>query len=619
MYRKLLLLIIIVASLLVSVFFFWQHGKKSTTFYGDSLGYYLYLPATFIYNNHKDITQYPNETKLPESVKWYLGQMETGAIKTSKGYILNQYTYGVAFFELPFFLIAHGIEKASGQHGNGFTATYDTWLKIGTITYAIIGLILTYLILIRLFSKTISLVSVVLIFMGSNMFWFTLRQAGMSHIILFFLLALLILTTIKIHERHKTKDYIILGLTAGMITIIRPTDIICLLIPLLYNIYDRASLKAKLQILNKHKEKVLIAALLFIIPLIPQLYYWKEMTGSYFFYSYGEQSFNWSNPLITEGMFGFKNGWLAYSPLMIFSLIGLVCFKYYKKWAFCIWILFPLYVYIIYAWYCFNYINGLGSRPMINIYALLAIPLAALLTFIAKRGMFIKTVAACLAIFFIAINVSYSLQKSLNILNSEESNMAYNIQTMFKYKLNYADYVVADVAEYQPDTNKISYIGIIAAEKFEDSLSEHFVKDTLYGSNYMYHFTDNEHFDHTIKMTYNKKSFKGAKWLKCSGLFMVPNGREYYQHLLVLDINHDGNTTIWRGCKVDNKIGLVDNYCDHINKIDIDHFEQGRWGHVFFFVSIPDNIKDGDVITLDLWNIGKQELYIDNLTLEIYK
>jgi len=619
MYRKLLIIITSVATLVVSVFFYLQFGKKSTTFYGDSLGYYLYLPATFIYNNHKDITTYPNEGELPESVRWYTGQLKTDAVKTPKGYVLNQYTYGIAFFELPFFLIAHGIEKAKDLPANGFSNTYNIWLKTGTIFYAILSLLITYLILIRYFSKTISFISIVLIFVGSNMFWFTLRQAGMSHIILFFLFALLILSTIKIHERRKIADYIIAGLTAGMITIIRPTDIICLLIPLLYNVYNKASLKIKWQMLQADKVKILFAAIVFIIPIVPQLFYWKEMTGSYFFYSYGGQSFNWRHPRILEGLVCFKNGWLAYSPLMILSVLGFACFKYYKQWAFCLMALFPLYVYVIYSWFCFNYINGLGSRPMINIYALLAIPLGAFLTYVAKRGVLVKAAAACLCIFFIAVNVSYSVQKSLNILNSEESNMAFNMQTMFRYKLNYADYVVADVTERQPDTGSVTHISTLSTENFDDSVSEHFVKDTLFGSKYLYHFTDNEHYEHAIKIPYDKATFKDAKWLKCHGLFMIPNPRVYYQHLMVLDISRNNNFMIWRGCRVDNKIGLADNYCEHVNKIDIDHYEQGRWGHVYFFVSIPQDIQDGDVITLDLWNIGKQELYMDNLTLEIYK
>lgn len=617
--RKLLITTILLISLVISFLFYQQYGKKASTFYGDSLGYYLYLPATFIYNNHKDITNYPNKEQLPESVQWYIQQQQTDGLKTPKGYVLNQYTYGIAFLELPFFLIAHSIEKARGLPANGFSETYNTSLKAGTIFYALLGMVFTYLILKRFFSKTISIISITLMFTGSNMFWFTLQQAGMSHIILFFLFAFLMLSTIRIHEYRKTKDYIIIGLTAGMITIIRPTDIICLLIPLLYNVYNKASIKTKVQMLKEDKIKILIACTVFLIPIIPQLFYWKEMTGSYFFYSYGGQSFDWKHPKLFEGLMGFKNGWLAYSPLMLFSMAGFLCFRYYKKWAFCLFILSPLYVYIIYSWYCFNYINGLGSRPMINIYALLSIPFAAFLTFIAKRGVLIKAATISLSILLMAVNISYSVQKSLNILNSEESNMAFNIQTMFRYKLNYLDYVVADAGERQPDIKTISRIGCLAIESFEDSVSEHFVKDPLGRSKYLYHFTDNEHFVHSIKERYNTKRFKGAKWLKCSGLFMVPNTRVYYQHLMVLDISRNNNIMKWRSCKTDNKIGLVDNLCEHTDKIDIYHYDKGRWGHVYFFVAIPDNIKEGDIITLDLWNIGKQELYMDNLTLEIYK
>ncbi|WP_336518634.1 hypothetical protein, partial [Pollutibacter soli] len=181
----------------------------------------------------------------------------------------------------------------------------------------------------------------------------------------------------------------------------------CLLVPALYGVYSKETLIQRLAFLRTHLRKVLGAAAVFILPIIPQLLYWKMMTGSYLFYSYGGQSFNWNDPKILEGLFYYSNGWLPYSPIMVFSLAGFFLYRYIKQWFWCLGLLFPLYVYIIYSWYCYNYINGLGSRPMIHIYPLLAIPLAAFLLWVWNRkSIVLNVVVALVCSFFVSLNIS---------------------------------------------------------------------------------------------------------------------------------------------------------------------------------------------------------------------
>ena len=70
----------------------------------DEAGYYIYLPATFIYHDVGHLAFYPQmEAKynLSNGVKWYAIYDEPGGFK------LNKYPLGTAIFELPFFFAAH--------------------------------------------------------------------------------------------------------------------------------------------------------------------------------------------------------------------------------------------------------------------------------------------------------------------------------------------------------------------------------------------------------------------------------------------------------------------------------------------------------------------------------
>ncbi len=618
MYKKLFHTLLIVVPVAVAAWFMVQYGKTGNTFYGDAQGYYMYLPATFIYHNHTAGYQLPRDKDIPSSVIWYVDMMQSGT-RTAKGHILNQYTYGVALMEAPFFFIAHSCELLKGGNANGYSTVYENAIKLSSVVYCLLGLFIIYRILRRYFSTTVSLLSTSFIFIGTNLFWFTVYQAGMAHEPLFFLYALLILLTVKAHEQPALSRFMLVGFVAGIITLIRPTDIICLLIPLLYNVYSRKTLTIKKDFLFTHRKKIFMAALCFIIPILPQLFYWKMMTGRYVVYSYGSQGFNWDKPKIIAGLFHFSNGWIPYSPIMIFSLAGLFFMKKVRQWAWATWLLFPIYVYIIYSWYCYNYINGLGSRPMIHLYPLLSIPLAIVIGYIAKKGVIIKTIFTFVCLFFIALNISYSMQRAVGVLNSEESNFEFNAQMLFRMHLRYNDLVTLDIGEWQPNASVLEKAATLKCENYEHPVDEHYVPDTTGKSSYVYHMLNDEHHPNTLHVIYNRKKFGGAHWLKCSGRFMVPEGpKGYFKHLFVLSIDHNGSFLKWCGMKPLNKIGLADSSCGHTD-YKFDHWELRRWGYVYFFVKIPRNIQDGDKITLDLWNIGKEDIYMDDICLELYK
>jgi len=610
MYRSLINKAILLVSIIITAFFIARYGTQSKVFYGDALGYYLYLPATFIYHDLKTPADLPKNKGIGDGIFWYLTQHDEW--KTSNSNFIDQYTYGIAFMEMPFFFIAHGYEKIMGLPANGYSETYSILIKISSLFYSLLGLALVYKVLKKYFSNTNSLLATVVLFLGSNLFWFSCYQAGMSHVPLFFLFALLLFLTIRIHERPTFFAFLATGLTAGMITIIRPSDIMCLLIPLLYNVYSKETIHQKILFIKTNSKGIFIFIIAFIIPAIPQFIYWKILTGHFIYYSYGSQSFNWLHPKIIEGLFYFNNGWLPYSPIMIFALVGLLFYKSFRKWAWCIGIILPLYVYVIYSWYCYNYINGFGSRPMIHLYPLLAIPFAAFIQYISGKKIVTKSLVAALFIFLIAVNISYSMQQAKGIIISEESNIKFNLQMLFRMHLTYNDLVVRDAWEWQPDTTKITKTGNLFCENYTDSVSNNYERSNTFSGAFIYHMR-HEDYAEGLKVRYDKEKFNGAKWLKCSGLFMYPDYPDYFKHLLVVEIKDK----LWRRCKIENKI-----YTGGINaqtELTHEHSEPNVWGNVYFFVKVPKNIQDGDSIRLFIWNTGHRDLFIKNMCLELYK
>jgi hypothetical protein len=607
MFRRLYTSSVLLLAAVLTVVFLFRYGKARTTFGGDALGYYAYLPSALIHHNvTRPFTA--DDKHMTLGMKWYFDSWR-GAVN-ERGNYLNQYTYGVALMEAPFFLAAHVWERVCGLDADGYSDTYDNMIKLGMLVYAWLGLLVVYRILTRYFDSIVSFTAVVSIFLCSHFFWFAIIQPGMAHIPLFFLYSLLVWLSVATYEKPSTLRFAATGIVAGIITLIRPTDILCLLIPLLYNVYNRQTIQDKIVFIKANGKGILVMAVAFVVPITPQLFYWKAVTGNYICYSYGDQSFDFRHPHIIDGLFSFSNGWLPYAPVMIFALAGMVFYKTLQNWIWCIGVLFAAYVYVIYSWYCYNYLNGLGSRPMIHLYPLLALPLGAFFSYISRRHFAVKLCVAVLCLFFCSVNLCFSVQEAEGVLDSPESNMPFNLQMLYRDSLCARDLVVKDIGEWQPDERKLTRVSLLHLSAFEDSLNADYIRDTVNGSRYCYHWHDNDLLL-LAKIPYDEAQFKGAKWFKCSGRFMNPNQLDYFRHLLVLDIND--HEKLWRGLKIENNIP------DANTPMTLKRCVVGKWGEVSYFSKVPGNLKTGDTIKLIVWSSDKRDIYMDDVQLELYK
>ncbi len=341
----------------------------------DVISYYSYLPATFIEKDHKlQQWEYADPWKdryWPE----YIPATKSFVIKTSMG---------LAFMYYPFFQTAHFIAPYLGYENNGFSAPYSTALILSSIVYVLIGLFLLRKILLHSFNDNITSITLLIIGLFTNLFWYTTKEAPMPHSYSFALFCLFMFLTDKWYQKPNYINSIACGLTLGLIALVRPTNIVIVLYFLLYGVIRGKDLTNRFHLyLSKYKQ-LIIMSLCICLVWIPQLLYWKSVTNHFFYYSYGSsEQFFFANPKIINVLVGFRKGWLTYTPAMIFSIIGIFLLKN-KKYFWSILSFTVINIYIVSSWWCWWYGGGLGMRPLIESYALLSIPLAAYLTWICN-------------------------------------------------------------------------------------------------------------------------------------------------------------------------------------------------------------------------------------------
>jgi len=378
----------------------WKTENK--VIYWDIISYYAYLPATFIY---QDLTL--NFTENYSGTHKFLFWPS----KAPNGNKVIMTSMGLSILYAPFFFMAHAYAYIGGYDTGGYSIPYSFALIMAGIFYLGLGLIFLRKILLLYFSDTVTSFTIIGIALGTNLFYYSTLSAAMPHVFNFCLYAIFIYFTIKWHENQSIKNTVLIGLLAGLITLIRPTNILCLLFFALWNVVSFKTLKDKFFLVIQKPFLVPIMFIAFISVWFPQLIYWKWITGSWFFYSYGDSgNFFWSNPHIFQGLFGFRNGWLLYTPLHVFSIIGIfMLWRYRREYFLPVLTFIALNIYIILSWWCWWY-TGLGNRAFIDSYAILAIPLAVFISWAFNKKKALKYLILIPIIFSFLLGAFYSVQ-----------------------------------------------------------------------------------------------------------------------------------------------------------------------------------------------------------------
>jgi len=340
----------------------------------DVKSYYAYLPAAFIYHDLSlDFID-----KNPQKFGKWIWPIPTPNGK--RGIITSM---GLSVMYAPFFFMAHIAATLSPVYeADGYSLPYHFALGFSTFFYFIIALFFLRKILLKYFSERIAALTMFTIGAGTNLFFYVTYAAPMPHGYNFALFILFIYYLIKWHKSINLTHTIVLGLIAGLITLIRPTNIIIVILIPLFGVNSMQSFKDLNNRLLKHWAYVALMMLAFVIVWIPQFAYWYYLSGKIFYFSYGEAGgkFFFNNPQFFNVLLSYRKGWYVYTPLMLLATLGIYnLFKQKNHFALGTSIFLVLNVYIISSWWCWWYGGGFGMRPMIDSYGLMAIPLAALL------------------------------------------------------------------------------------------------------------------------------------------------------------------------------------------------------------------------------------------------
>lgn len=415
----------------------WTKTQSEATISWDVSGYYMYLPAFFIYKDIKKCKFIPDVL-----VKYRpTPDFQQGFVHEKSGNVVMKYSIGQAVLFSPFFAVAHIWASNSANYPpDGFTFPYQLWISIGMLIYTIIGLIYLRKALLKYFDETSTALSLLGITLGTNYLNYAAIDGAMTHNTLFTIYAILIYVIIKFYESPTISKSISIGALVGIAALTRPTEIIAFILPILWgvNILNRESIIERLNLIKMHWTKLIFAGVACLLIGSIQAFYWKYVSGEWIVYSYQNDGFSWKHPYLKECFFSYKAGWLRYSPFMVFSLIGFIPLYFKNSKIFYACFMFSiLFIYIAFSWDVWWYGGSLGQRAMVQAYPILAFPIAALIEKTLKSSIWLKIFVGLLSLLFIYTNIYFTHQSHYGgLFHAGQMNRAFFNKTLFTYKVN---------------------------------------------------------------------------------------------------------------------------------------------------------------------------------------
>jgi len=573
----------------------------------DYFGLYLHLPATFIYND----PAISDLSWLEEINETYTNTPTFYQLQKEGQYNIIRFFNGIAIILSPFFFLGHFMANLSLYPADGFSYPYQLAMMIAAWFYVIVGLIFTRKVLLRFFDDATTSFTLIALYLGTNLIFWSTFDAGAPHTILLSFYAMLLWFTIRWHEEQKKRFAIAIGLLLGMIIVSRPSDIVAVLIPLLWNVYDRKSLNNKLVLIKTHFGQLLLLIFFTFLAGLPQLLYFYTFTGKIIYSTYNDpqSGFDFSNPRFSWVLFSFRKGWLIYAPLMTFALLGFIpLWRKHKALVPPLLLHFFLNLFLIAS---FTSLISYGWRAFIQSYALLALPLAAFIALILKQKWPVKTIATAFLAFFIWLSTIQGWQIMMGIIDSSKMTKAYYFKVFGKKVINpevkkylrLDHYLDDQTGNKIPDTT-IYQSNVLVHYHFQDS---DFSVDPNDSTNYVFLTNSKNPFSKDLKIAHKEITNKDHYWARISFRYLGDYPIKKGDLLLICTYAYHGPRKA--------SIGQTYKY----RAFPIETIADDKWHSFSIDYLAPEPTTVNDQFQTYVWNRSQNNIYIDDFTVKIFE
>lgn len=390
----------------------WQKDGTESSMGWDAATYYWYLPATFIYIDLK-------QQKFGDNIiqQYKLTPSFSQSFVHESGNRVITYSSGVAVVQIPAFFAAHLLAKPLGYAADGFSKPYQVAIQLWSVLIGLAGLWFFRKLLLLYYSDKTAAIVLLMLTAGTCYLNYAAIDATITHSILFTIYTLLLLNTHNYYLHRQRRYAIRIGLLCGLAILVRPSEMIAVLLPLLWGMegISTAALKKQFSFYRNNAVHLLLAALCLVSVCLVQVGYWYYVTGQPIVYSYDDKTFSWLAPHTWAYLTSSTSGWVMYNPMVLFIFLGIPAFIKYGRNKVAILTFFVLNLYIISAWDVWWY-SGIGGRAMVQSYGITMLIAATFIEWILLKRRRVYIAMPFLLLFaYVSLWVHYHAHRSTNL------------------------------------------------------------------------------------------------------------------------------------------------------------------------------------------------------------
>jgi len=348
---------------------------------------------------------------------------------------INYAPIGAAVLWSPFYAVGHFVALSTGAAVDGFSQPYISAISYGSAFYGFAAVVLSALIARRLVGR--GLLASIVILIGTPLVFYAYVAPGFGHAASAFCVSLFVWVWLRARERWTVHDAVLLGLAGGLMTLVREQDVLLVIGPgldFLIHAFSTIRSPENSGALRRLVVTAFAGTVAFLAGVAPQLLAYKALNGHFGPTTTASNKLSWSSPHGLSVLFNAEHGLIAWTPLVLLALGGLVVMtrsgnRNTSRVAVLALLMVAAQAYssgVVESW---TVAGSFGQRRFIALTPLLVLGLAALMstvrTPLARR---LTGIAIILCIWW---NVGLMVQFGLHTMDRQKLTLAENARATF--------------------------------------------------------------------------------------------------------------------------------------------------------------------------------------------
>jgi len=397
---------------------------------GDGVGYYAYIHALLIRGD----LRFENEWLAANPSFASRRVDQSGHLRpdlyTPTGYVANAWSVGPSILWAPFLVPVHAaVILLNSLGGNiaadGFSTPYVVTMALATAFYGFLGIFFSYELAKSYFGESWAFLAALGIWFASALPVYMYFNPSWSHAHSAFAVSLFLWYWHRTRNARTTRQWILLGLLAGLMTNVYYPNAVLLLVPLLESLaryweairQQPAGWSAFRRLFVNNLVFVAVGGLAFLPTLISR----KIIYGSAFHSGYHDLAkWQWAKPVLWQALFSSNHGLLAWTPILIPAVLGLFLLRRHdKELATYLIVALLAFYYLIASYPTWHGIASFGNRFFISLTSLFVLGLAASLHSLPglfPRGKLAWTLGRAAIAVFIVWNAGFIFQWGMHLV-----------------------------------------------------------------------------------------------------------------------------------------------------------------------------------------------------------